>query len=149
MCEWGCLSSWLDPAADDVNIRWTRELFEGTGAAAVPGSAVLVEDGRVVRIGTVGAAAPEGAQVVDLGGRILLPGLMDMELNLALGGPSGGNPRSDVQDDVAFRTLRATLNARATMLAGFTTVQSPGQANDVELREAIARGVLPGPRILT
>ena len=49
----------------------------------------------------------------------------------------------------AQEILYSAENAYVTLLAGFTTIQSPGQANDVELREAIARGVLPGPRILT
>ena len=49
----------------------------------------------------------------------------------------------------AQEILYSAENAYVTLMAGFTTIQSPGQANDVELREAIARGVLPGPRILT
>ena len=51
-------------------------------------------------------------------------------------------------DSPAQEILYSAENAYVTLLAGFTTIQSPGQANDVELREAIARGVLPGPRIL-
>ena len=49
----------------------------------------------------------------------------------------------------AQEILYSAENAYVTLMAGFTTIQSPGQPNDVELREAIARGVLPGPRILT
>ena len=49
----------------------------------------------------------------------------------------------------AQEILYSAENAYVTLMAGFTTIQSPGQANDVELREAIARGVFPGPRILT
>ena len=45
---------------------------------------------------------------------------------MLMGGPSGGNPRSDVQDDPAFRTLRGTLTCRTTLLAGFTTVRNLG-----------------------
>ena len=67
-----------------------------------------------------------GATEIDLGDVTLLPGLMDMELNMLLGGPSGGNKRSDVQDDPAFRTLRGTLNCRTTLLAGFTTARNLG-----------------------
>jgi imidazolonepropionase-like amidohydrolase len=78
-----------------------------------------------------------------------------MELNLVLGGPSGGNPRSDVQDDNAFRTLRATLNARTTLLAGFTTarnlglfVRTGGVLLDVALARAIDLGWIDGPRLV-
>ena len=51
------------------------------------------------------APCPDGATEIDLGDVTLLPGLMDMEINMLLGGPHGGNRRSDVQDDPAFRTL--------------------------------------------
>jgi imidazolonepropionase-like amidohydrolase len=67
---------------------------------------------------------PAGATELDLGDVTLLPGLMDMEINMLLGGPHGGNRRSDVQDDPAFRTLRGTVNCRTTLLAGFTTVRN-------------------------
>ena len=80
---------------------------------------------------------------------------MDMELNMALGGPSGGNKRSDVQDDPAFRTLRATLNCRTTLLAGFTTarnlglfVKTGGYLLDVALARAIDNGWIDGPRLV-
>jgi imidazolonepropionase-like amidohydrolase len=98
--------------------------------------------------------APKG-DVVDLGDLTLLPGLMDMEINLLLGGPSGGNPRSDVQDDPAFRTLRGIVNAKTTLLAGFTTVrnlglfvQSGGYLLDVALKRAIDNGWVEGPRMV-
>jgi imidazolonepropionase-like amidohydrolase len=115
--------------------------------------AVVVSDDRIAAIdpGTL----PAGAEVIDLGDVTLLPGLMDMELNLLMGGPSGGNPRSDVQDDPAFRTLRGTVNARATLLAGFTTVRNlglfvrtGGDLLDVALGRAIDNGWVDGPRII-
>jgi imidazolonepropionase-like amidohydrolase len=122
---------------------------------------VVRDDARVVvdgdRIASVGSetAAAAGATELDLGDVTLLPGLMDMELNLVLGGPSGGNPRSDVQDDSAFRTLRATLNARTTLLAGFTTarnlglfVRTGGVLLDVALARAIDLGWIDGPRLV-
>src|SRR5260370_5249577 len=51
--------------------------------------------------------------------------------------------------DAAEEILYSAENAYVTLMAGFTTIQSPGQANDVQLRDAIARGVIPGPRLLT
>ncbi|HEV3142079.1 MAG TPA: amidohydrolase family protein, partial [Vicinamibacterales bacterium] len=51
--------------------------------------------------------------------------------------------------DAADEILYSAENAYVTLMAGFTTIQSPGQANDVPLRDAIARGVIPGPRVLT
>src|SRR4051794_19546657 len=136
---------------DAVVVRADRWLDIDSGAVASP--AVVVVDGD--RISALNPETlPEGAEVVELGDATLLPGLMDMELNLALGGPSGGNPRSDVQDDVAFRTLRSTLNAKKTLLAGFTTVRNlglfvrtGGGLLDVSLSRAIALGWVDGPRV--
>ena len=81
---------------------------------------------------------------------------MDMEINMLLGGPHGGNRRSDVQDDPAFRTLRGTVNCRTTLLAGFTTVRNlglfvktGGYLLDVALARAIDNGWIDGPRIVS
>ncbi len=101
------------------------------------------------------ADVPANATVIDLGDVTLLPGLMDMEINLLLGGPSGGNPRSDVQDDPAFRTLRGIVNCKTTLLAGFTTVRNLGLfvrtggiLLDVALMRAVDNGWVDGPRIV-
>src|SRR5690349_9070104 len=97
---------------------------------------------------------PNNATEVDLGDVTLMPGMMDMELNMLLGGPSGGNPRSDIQDDPAFRTLRGTLNCRTTLMAGFTScrnlglfVKTGGYMLDVALSRAVDNGWIVGPRI--
>jgi imidazolonepropionase-like amidohydrolase len=107
------------------------------------------------KIASIGAPAPEGATVIDLGDVTLMPGLMDMEVNLLLAGPSGGNPRSDVQDDPSFRVLRSTLNAKKTLLAGITTVRNlgmfvrtGGSMLDVSLSRACDLGWVDGPRIV-
>src|SRR5262245_39080487 len=91
--------------------------------------AVLVIEGN--RIAAVNADhAPPGARTIDLGDVTLLPGLMDMELNLFIGGPENPdglpNPMHGVQDDPVYRTLRSTVNAKATLHAGFTTVRNLG-----------------------
>jgi imidazolonepropionase-like amidohydrolase len=114
---------------------------------------VVVEGDRIAAVDP--EQPPNGAEVIDLGDANLLPGLMDMEINLLMGGPSGGNPRSDVQDDPAFKTLRGTVNARTTLLAGFTTVRNlglfvktGGALLDVALMRAIDNGWVDGPRIV-
>jgi imidazolonepropionase-like amidohydrolase len=118
-----------------------------------PGAAVLVEGDRIAEVGVT--RPPDDVPVVDLGDLTLLPGLMDMEVNLLMGGPSGGNPRSDVQDDPAFKTLRGIVNARTTLLAGFTTVRNlglfvktGGSLLDVALMRAIDNGWVDGPRVV-
>jgi imidazolonepropionase-like amidohydrolase len=114
---------------------------------------VVVEGDRIAAVNP--ATTPDAATEIDLGDVTLLPGLMDMEVNLLMGGPSGGNPRSDVQDDPAFKVLRATVNARTTLMAGFTTVRNlglfvktGGALLDVALARAVDLGWVDGPRIV-
>jgi imidazolonepropionase-like amidohydrolase len=116
---------------------------------------VVVEGERILAVGAAPAEIPDGAREIDLGDVTILPGLMDMEVNMVLGGPHGGNRRSDVQDDPAFRTLRATVNCRTTLLAGFTTVRNlglfvktGGYLLDVALARAVDNGWIDGPRIV-
>ncbi len=138
--------------ADPIVLRADRWVDVDTGAVRSP--AVIVVAGE--HIAAVNPpTVPSPATEIDLGDVTLAPGLMDMELNMVLGGPSGGNPRSDVQDDPAFRTLRATLNCRTTLLAGFTTarnlglfVKTGGYLLDVALARAIDNGWIDGPRLV-
>jgi len=122
------------------------------GAIIRPGI-VAVEDDRIVGIG--GDGVDPAAPVLDLGDAVLLPGLMDMEVNLLMGG-KGENPGlSQVQDDPATRVLRAVGNARRTLRAGFTTVRNlglfvktGGYLLDVALGKAIDAGWIEGPRVV-
>ena len=123
-------------------------------AGEVRSPAVIVVDSD--RIAAVNPTElPTTADELDLGDVTLLPGLMDMELNMLMGGPHGGNTRSDVQDDPPFRTLRGIVNCRTTLLAGFTTcrnlglfVKTGGYLLDVALSRAVDNGWVDGPRIV-
>jgi imidazolonepropionase-like amidohydrolase len=135
-----------------VLLRASRLLDVVTGEYVEPG-VVLVQDGRILDVSP--ASVPPEATVVEVGDLTLLPGLMDMELNMLMGGPSGGNPRQDVQDDPAFKTLRGIVNCRTTLRAGFTTcrnlglfVRTGGALLDVALARAINAGWIEGPRIV-
>jgi len=119
---------------------------------------VVVEGNRIAAVNP--REVPSASTEVDLGDVTLLPGLMDMELNLLIGGPDNPsglpNPMHGVQDDPVYRTLRGTVNARTTLMAGFTTVRnlglmvkSGGYLLDVSLGRAIDQGWLPGPRIVS
>lgn len=104
----------------------------------------------VVKGSSITAVEASGAKPVDidLGQATLLPGLIDVHVHIGWHFGAGGRfePRAPTpSQDILY----AAENAYVTLMAGFTTVQSPGQPGDVELRDAIARGVLPGPRILT
>ncbi|MCX4091349.1 metal-dependent hydrolase family protein [Nocardia sp. alder85J] len=138
-------------------LRAARWLDTDTGQIHTP--AVLVIDGdRITAVNPV-APPPDTALDIDLGDVTLLPGLMDMELNLLIGGPGGPEglplPMHGVQDDPVYRTLRGAVNARTTLDAGFTTVRNlglmvktGGYLLDVALQRAIDQGWHPGPRIV-
>jgi imidazolonepropionase-like amidohydrolase len=135
-----------------VHLRSARMLDVDKGELVEPGD-LLIEDERIV--GVAPSLVPTDAVVIDLGDLTLLPGLMDMEVNLLLGGPDHRSPLNAVQDDPAVRTLRAVANARRTLGAGFTTVrnlglfvQTGGLLLDVALQKAIDLGWIDGPRVV-
>lgn len=122
-----------------------------------------VDSGEIVRPGVVrvdgdriaGIGGDSAGEVIDLGDQILLPGLMDMEVNLLMGGRGEKPGLSQVQDDPPTRVLRAVGNARRTLRAGFTTVRNlglfvktGGYLLDVALGKAIDAGWIDGPRIV-
>ncbi len=140
------------PAADRVLLRSARLLDVDKGELIEPGE-LLIEGDRIAQVGPQGEHAVD--RVIELGELTLLPGLMDMEVNLLLGGPNHASPLNAVQDDPAVRTLRAVANARRTLRAGFTTVrnlglfvQTGGLLLDVALKKAIDFGWIEGPRVV-
>jgi imidazolonepropionase-like amidohydrolase len=135
-----------------IHLRSARLLDVDKGEYLEPGE-LLVDGDRIV--GVQPSSVPDSAVVVDLGDLTLLPGLMDMEVNLLLGGPDHTSPLQAVQDDPAVRTLRAVSNARRTLRSGFTTVrnlglfiQTGGILLDVALAKAIDLGWIDGPRVV-
>jgi len=103
-----------------VTLRAAGLLDVDSGEIVRPGI-LRVEGDRIVGVG----GEPEG-EVIDLGDLVLLPGLMDMEVNLLMGGRGETGLSSSVQDDPPLRMLRAVGNARRTLRAGFTTVRNLG-----------------------
>ncbi|MET0727075.1 MAG: amidohydrolase family protein [Acidimicrobiales bacterium] len=135
-----------------VLVRAARLLDVEKGEYIEPGD-VLVDGERIAEI--TPRSPPADAMVVDLGDLTLVPGFMDMEVNLVMGGPDHRSPLIPVQEDPAFRTLRAAVNAERTLQAGFTTVrnlglfvQTGGILLDVALKKAINLGWMDGPRIV-
>src|SRR5881398_655416 len=135
-----------------IHLRSARLLDVDKGELLEPGE-LLIDDGHIVDVAP--SSVPSDARVIDLGDLTLLPGLMDMEVNLLLGGPNHESPLNPVQDDPAVRTLRAVANARRTLRAGFTTVrnlglfvQTGGLLLDVALKRAIDSGWIDGPRVV-
>jgi imidazolonepropionase-like amidohydrolase len=104
---------------------------------------IVVEGSKIVRIDP-----NAGPVTYDLRGLTVLPGWIDSHVHITWSfGPDGKNAGAGTATPEA--TYAAAANAWVTLMAGFTTVQSVGSPSDLPLRDAIARGALPGPRILT
>lgn len=102
-----------------------------------------------VRGRTIAAVGPrEGATTYDLGDVTLMPGMIDVHVHIGYHFGKDGRAQNKGETP-AEMALFAAENAWQTLINGFTTVQSAGALSDKELRDAIARGVLPGPRILS
>lgn len=117
------------------------------------GWVVVVEGNHIRAAGPqTSVEVPAGAQVVELPGTTLLPGLMDAHSHLFLH-PYNETSWNDqvLKEPVAYRTLRAGVQAKATLMAGFTTLRDLGTEgadySDVALKHAIDDGLIPGPRL--
>ncbi|MCA0357314.1 MAG: amidohydrolase family protein [Proteobacteria bacterium] len=116
------------------------------------GWAVLVKDGKIAAVGPVAQIDATGAELVDLPGATLIPGLMDLHSHLFLH-PYNETSWDDqvLKETPTYRTLRAAVQAKATLEAGFTTLRDLGTegagAADVPLKKAINDGLIPGPRL--
>jgi imidazolonepropionase-like amidohydrolase len=107
---------------------------------------IVVQGARIGRVER--ATGPLSAVTYDLSGLTVLPGLIDTHVHI--GQHFGKNGRAETRGETpAEAALFGAENAYVTLMAGVTTVQSVGAASDVPLRDAIARGILPGPRVLT
>ena len=123
-------------------------VLDGRGGIR-PNVDIVVRGGRIAGIVPRGPLAP-GTRVIDLGDRTVLPGLIDAHAHPAWyfnrqnrlhTGNDGDTPAQSI--------LAAAANAYATLMAGFTTIQSVGSRSDADIRDWIATQGLPGPRILT
>ena len=118
-------------------------VFDGRGRST-PDATVVVQGGKIVRVET-GRTAPA---TYDLRGLTLLPGLIDTHVHLDT--HFGKDGRAENRGETPQQQiLYEAENAYVTLMAGFTTVQSIGSPLDVDVRAAIARGILAGPRLLT
>jgi imidazolonepropionase-like amidohydrolase len=133
--------------AHAVVLHAARLLDISNGTLVKPGE-VLVQGDRIVEVGST-VTHPAGAEVIDLGDRTLLPGLIDAHVHLFL--HPGAEDLQTVMESVPQRTITATLAARDDLLAGFTAERDMGTEGagsaDTAVRNAINEGRIPGPRL--
>ncbi len=138
------------PAGNTYVLKAAR-MFDGKSNTITKPGLVVVSDGKIVGVGD-GAAIPAGAQVIDLGDATLLPGFIDAHTHLTMEYREDYNKAmlEDLQKPIPEKAIDATVNARVTLMAGFTTVRDVGSEDylDVGLRNAIDKGIVPGPRML-
>ena len=136
------------PAAGRLWLTNAR-LFDGTGAPVRERAAVLVQDGVIARVGDAGEAAPEDARVLDLEGRMLIPGLCNIHVHAQARELHPEHGAEPILPGTAGHFLQAGLRDALSM--GVTTLRNVGgQAREPqEARQAMRYGAFRGPRLLT
>ena len=119
-----------------------RTVIDGRGGS-VSNATVTIRDGKIVSVGP-----SSGTPTIDLGNLTLLPGFIDTHVHIGWHFDDKGRYHAG-PEPAEQAALYGAENAYVTLMAGFTTIQSVGAASDKFLRDAIARGILPGPRLLS
>lgn len=138
--------------AQEAVLLRPAQVFDGVDARPHAGWSVLVRGERIEAVGP-DLVAPAGARVIDLPHLTLMPGMIEGHSHLFLH-PYNETSWDDqvLHEPLALRTARATVAARATLMAGFTTTRDLGTEGagyaDVGLKHAIEQGIVPGPRML-
>jgi len=136
--------STLSPAPRPRLILFTNaRVFDGTSAGLRDGLSVLVQDHHIKAVTAGNPAAPDGAQVIDCGGRVLMPGLIDMHWHAVF----AAMPLQRLMTaEVGAIFLTAGVEAERTLMRGFTTIRDAG-GPVFPLKDAIDTGLIAGPRI--
>ena len=134
-------------SARDVVIHAGR-LIDGTGEAPREKVSILIHDDRITAI-QPGFVAPSGADVIDLSNETVLPGLIDCHVHIMSAYHPGDPIRRAVTSSDYDAMIDGVNDARATLLAGFTTIRDVGDPTEavIALKKAIKAGTIPGPRM--
>ena len=128
-------------------------LIDGHSSSPRDKFAVLVEGDRISKVGPAAEVQAPGVRVIDLGESWLLPGLIDAHTHVLLQGDITAADYDEqlLKESIPYRTLRAAAAVRTAVMNGFTTIRDleteGAMYADVDVKTAIARGVIPGPRM--
>jgi len=143
LATWASALSAQPPSSVDVVIRGAA-VIDGTGIV-LPNTDAVVRAVRIVEV-----RPQSGRADIDLGSRVIAPGLIDTHVHLGWYITTKGRlHQSKDGDSEATAILNAAGNAQRMLQAGFTTIQSVGGTEDAPVRDAIAHGIMAGPRIIT
>lgn len=137
------------PAAAQLVALTGGNVVDLDGKAAIRDAVVIVDGDRIRAIGPAASTpVPEGATIVPLAGKWLIPGLMNMHVHLGLNLPGAGRLYNEKPEAKSLRMLR---NAQQSLLSGVTTIRLTGEDGGVDfaVKNAIDAGVFDGPRIHT
>ena len=135
---------------DQVTVVHAGRLLDKPGSAPRGPSTVIIRNGKIVEVLSGYQPGPTGATLIDLKDKFVLPGLIDSHVHLD--SDAGGDAAliESFTDSPARAAYRTAGNAKKTLMAGFTTVRNLGDGSGatLALRDAVAAGELPGPRII-
>ncbi|HTE87377.1 MAG TPA: amidohydrolase family protein [Terriglobales bacterium] len=138
------------PPPDHWTLVRAGRLFDGKSNKLVSNQTILIKGDRIVEVGSGERInIPQGAEVLDLSQATVLPGLIDAHTHVFGNGPD--LETQILRDSYQYRTLTALANAQKDLMVGFTTLRDlktlGAMYSDVDLRNAIDRGIVPGPRM--
>ena len=141
------------PAAEKAPILIKAgRLIDVRSGRVLSGQSILIEGERIKDVGA-NLTAPAGARIVDLGNFTVLPGLIDNHTHILLQGDitAADYDAQLLKESIPYRTIHATVAVRTALMNGFTTLRDleteGAMYADVDVKTAIHRGVIPGPRL--
>ena len=144
----GLGGSWLGAQSQKVVVIRAAQLFDGKSDRLASNQVILIQGERIAEVGPAGTVKiPAGAQEIDLGTGTVLPGLIEGHNHMFKSMQYPGDDEGKLS--TPFSTILASVNARVDLESGFTTARdlTSGGTADVDLRNAINEGIIPGPRM--
>jgi imidazolonepropionase-like amidohydrolase len=142
------------PSAEQITIIRAGTLIDGSNASPRKNQLIFIRGNRIEKLTDATAQIPTNATVIDLSSATVLPGLIDSHTHIFLWGEDpakGGYDENILKAGIALRAARATFACRRALEQGFTTIrdlETEGAGyGDIEIKQAIEEGTIPGPRI--